>query len=487
MILNHGGAVAEVYFLAEPEERSEKTVKNLPEQPSGTMRRYLLEALIALELLMSFSFLGYFHIEPISVTLAYVPVLLAGVLIGPLRAMAVGTVFGLASMWKASASYVMKADQLFSPLLSGKPMESLFLSVGSRMLFGLAVGLLYAAARRQRHCDLWIGVVSYFGRSIHSLLVYSAMSLFFPETGYGPANTFTELLRPTNIMINLATAGFVLLLWRLTRSLMWQKAQQRLEFAQGFQRGEPYRWLTIVVVILLTLGASLAITFYFVHRINYVLEGKGIILSGTGYSDVLHLQIQFLFGILSMMVLVILFLIVSSAYRDYEGKWDSLTGVMTRRAFFSSCNQAQQASDRGEHNRGYFIMVDLDYFKEINDSYGHPAGDRALKEVARNLKDIFGRQSFIGRLGGDESAVLVYTDMTAAELGSELRHFLDRVHRVTLENQHLTCSIGALPVRPLQPPEELYRDADLLLYTAKDQGRDRYVIGSAEPAGIEEA
>ena len=112
--------------------------------------RYLLETLIALELLMSFSFLGYFHVEPISITIAYIPVLIAGALLSPKSSALVGLFFGLASMWKASASYVMPADQLFSPMLSENPAGSLMLSVGSRVLFGLAIGLLYGLARRLR-------------------------------------------------------------------------------------------------------------------------------------------------------------------------------------------------------------------------------------------------------------------------------------------------------------------------------------------------
>ena len=93
---------------------------------NGWTRRYVLDwyvlmALIALELLMSFSFLGYFHIAPISITIAFLPVMLAGALLGPLESTVVGLVFGLASMWKASASYVLPADQLFSPVLSGHP------------------------------------------------------------------------------------------------------------------------------------------------------------------------------------------------------------------------------------------------------------------------------------------------------------------------------------------------------------------------------
>ena len=66
-------------------------------------------------------------------------------------------------MWKASASYVMPADKLFSPLLSGHPVESLLLSVGTRVLFGLLVGFLYLASKRTRHKGLWIGVISFSG------------------------------------------------------------------------------------------------------------------------------------------------------------------------------------------------------------------------------------------------------------------------------------------------------------------------------------
>ena len=458
---------------------------DLTNRPDRTMRQYTLWVLIAVELLMSFSFFGYFHVEPISVTTAYIPVLLAGALTGPLEAAAVGTVFGLASMWKASASYVMATDQLFSPLFSGNPIGSLILSVGSRMLFGLAIGLLYALARQLRHPGIWIGVVSYLGRNIHSLLVYCAMGLFFPEAGYGPAETLKGFLHPMDIVANLMTAGVVLVFWRITRSKMWLQFQQRMKISRTLQVWERYNWLSLAVVIVVTLVSSVAVTFYFVHRIDYVLEQNGIDLTALDYADVLHLQIQFLFGIISMMVLVILFLILNrryTTYMAYEGRLDSLTGVMTRKMFFSSCSQALQAMERREQALGYFIMVDLDYFKEINDTYGHPEGDRALKEVSRSLREIFSRDSLVGRMGGDEFAVLVYWDITAAELEVLLRHFLDRVRRVTWKGRHLTCSIGALPVEVARRPEELYLDADRLLYIAKAQGRNQYVIGSEKLA-----
>ena len=114
-------------------------------------RLYLLWAMISIELLMSFSSLGYIHIDPISLTFAYIPVLLTGCLMGPREAAAVGAVFGLASMWKASAFYVGAGDAVFSPFMSGKPLASLILSVGTRTLFGFITGLLYQGAKKSRH------------------------------------------------------------------------------------------------------------------------------------------------------------------------------------------------------------------------------------------------------------------------------------------------------------------------------------------------
>lgn len=273
--------------------------------------RYVFAVLITLELLMSFSFLGYFHVEPISVTTAYLPVLLAGALLGPLESTAVGLCFGLASMWKASASYVMPADQLFSPLLSGDPMGSLLLSTGSRVLFGLIIGLLYAGARRLRHPGFWIGLVSYWGRSIHSILVYSVMALCFPETGYSPTLAFTDLFQVSDILINCGSAAVVLLFWRIARSQVWVQFQKRLAAARSLQAKERYHRLPLAVVTVLTLAAAFAVTFYFGHRIDYVLENQGIALSETGYLDILHLQIQFMFGIISLMVLMILFMMLN--------------------------------------------------------------------------------------------------------------------------------------------------------------------------------
>ena len=449
--------------------------------PHRLTDRYMFAALLAVELLMSFSFLGYFHVEPISTTIAYLPVLLAGALLGPLEATAVGAAFGLASMWKASASYVMPSDQLFSPMFSGDPLGSLVLSVGSRALFGLISGLLYAGARRLPRSGFWIGLVSFFGRPLHSLLVYSAMALFFPEVGYGPSIVFAEFFSQSNVLYNLGTTAVVALVWGIFRTRAWLRFQNRLEVALDMRTKEHYRRAVIVVAAGVTLAAAFAVTVYFVHRIDYVLSGSGITLSDTSYTDIMHLQIQFMLGIMSLMLLMVLFLVLNryyNAYMAYEGKIDFLTSAMTRRAFFSACGKALKSARTQSSPLGFFIMVDLDRFKEINDQYGHPEGDRALQGVAHCLKETLGEQCIVGRMGGDEFAALLSADISTDELEVALKHFLTRIHRIAWGEQHLTCSIGAVPIRADLSPEELYQEADRLLYAAKEQGRNRYVIGA---------
>ena len=450
---------------------------------SGSVRWYVLGALVAVELLMSFSFLGYLHVDPISITFAYIPVLLAGALLGPLDATLVGTVFGLASMWKASANYVMDFDQLFSPVLSGRPLESLLLSVGTRALFGLAIGLLYMAGRRFRFSGLWVGAVSYMGQFVHAVLVYTALFLLFPETGYRPSAALKDLVGAEDIITNLITAAIVLVFWRVKRSKLWIQFQFRLETAQKLQTGERYHHLSMAVMVLLTFCASVVVAFYYLHRINYVLNQHGVAITDAGYSDLLHLQIQFLIGILAMVVLVAIFVILNrryAAYMAFEAKMDPLTGVMSRKVFFQSCASMLENYTPQEGRFGYFIMVDLDYFKDINDHYGHPEGDRVLKEVAQILRETFWEDSLIGRMGGDEFAVLLYTPIAREELEVFLRRFQDRVHRIVKEGHRASCSAGALPIARPGTPEEHYRDADRLLYLAKEQGRDRAVIGDPE-------
>lgn len=156
-----------------------------PQKGASRWDRYLFAALTALEFLMSFTFLGYIHIEPISITIAYLPILIAGCFLGVGASTAMGFFFGLSSLYKATAYYVMPLDKVFSPFLSGSPLGSLVLSIGMRALFGFLIGALFAAGKRTRHPRVCLGLISLFAPKLHSLLVYAAMGSAVPRTGGG--------------------------------------------------------------------------------------------------------------------------------------------------------------------------------------------------------------------------------------------------------------------------------------------------------------
>ncbi len=328
-----------------------------------------------------------------------------------------------------------------------------------------------------------MGVVSFIGPLVHSTLVYGAMWVFFPETGYTPLDAVQSFATWEGIATNLITAGLVLLVWYFSRSRTWNQLITRIETVQNTHLGEHYHLLSLIFIIFLALLSSVAVAIYFVNRMELVLNQQGISLTDTEHADLLHLQIQFLIGILAMMALVIIFLIFNRRYTTYmnrEAKTDALTGALNRKAFFQICGKELRGRNAYGGASGYFIMVDMDHFKEINDRYGHPEGDRVLKETARELEAVFGREGYIGRVGGDEFALLLGTPMPREDLERYLNHFFERLRKITWGDQQISCSIGVQPVTALKNVDDLYRGADSLLYMAKKQGKNRYVVGPVE-------
>jgi diguanylate cyclase (GGDEF)-like protein len=126
------------------------------------------------------------------------------------------------------------------------------------------------------------------------------------------------------------------------------------------------------------------------------------------------------------------------------------------------------------------LMVDLDNFKQINDSYGHPGGDYVLQTVANKLIQLFPRRSdFIARYGGEEFA-LILVDAEPHDLVSLGERILQAVRALNIEYLDnkitLTCSVGIATGTPQDSTETLLRRADQALYQAKQDGRDRFVL-----------
>lgn len=164
---------------------------------------------------------------------------------------------------------------------------------------------------------------------------------------------------------------------------------------------------------------------------------------------------------------------------------DSLTGLHNRR-YFNFIYERELK--RAKRNRTYitFMMLDIDYFKQYNDTYGHVEGDYALKSVSKVLQETLKRPSdYVFRLGGEEFGVLMSEtdESSSAKLAREI---CDAVrgrglkHENSKVGEFITISIGVVccVADDALDEEILISRADEMLYEAKESGRDRYIITS---------
>ena len=127
------------------------------------------------------------------------------------------------------------------------------------------------------------------------------------------------------------------------------------------------------------------------------------------------------------------------------------------------------------------ILVDVDYFKKINDLLGHPAGDRALQTIAKILKEIFKINDIVGRLGGDEFCIFVDQVTDEEVIKKRLSQINERCRKDYPVNDeeviHVSVSIGAVICTPfMKSYDDLYKYADLALYQTKRKGKDSYTL-----------
>ncbi len=442
---------------------------------------YILCILIAAELFMSFSFLGYIHIEPISMTFVYIPVLVAGCVLGPKEGTLVGTIFGLASMWKASAFYIGDGDTIFSPVRSGRPVESILLSVGARALFGLIAGLFYKAAKKSKYPKAGILLVSSIGRPIHTFCVYLFMGIFFSEMGYTVSDTLKGASRPDYLVFMIIVDAIVLGCYIFCRSAYMKRLMYRARAVDKLNAVVGENKWKIAALLIAVMISSISVAVYFTNRISSVMEYYGITLSAEISYDLMHLQIQFLLGMISLAVIAIIFILLyqkNSNYLYHEARMDGLTGLFRRRIFFQKGEKIlgrlkYNASDRG----GYFLILDIDHFKEINDKYGHPTGDKVLKEIARILENNLGEKGIIGRLGGDEFVGLINVPSSKKEIIQILNNMKKEISKIQAGEEYVTCSMGVVLIEKNQTIDQLYRSADRLLYEAKKNGKNQIAFG----------
>lgn len=165
-----------------------------------------------------------------------------------------------------------------------------------------------------------------------------------------------------------------------------------------------------------------------------------------------------------------------------QAETDPLTGLANRAIF--QARYRELVNDRLNHGfASALVLIDLDGFKKLNDTFGHLAGDACLREVAQRLRRAFHNAGLVGRLGGDEFAIILRAPTNPARIARVLQQTVVMLSRPLFWNGHrleVSASIGAAVVgRPHRRRiVELFAEADIALYDAKAAGRNRvHLIG----------
>jgi diguanylate cyclase (GGDEF)-like protein/PAS domain S-box-containing protein len=165
---------------------------------------------------------------------------------------------------------------------------------------------------------------------------------------------------------------------------------------------------------------------------------------------------------------------------EYRAKFDQMTDLLNRETLMNRFSDEVERMERYGHDLS-FVLLDLDRFKNINDTHGHQTGDRVLQEVGRTIKDHIRTSDIPGRYGGEEFAVVLpETDRSRARTFSE--RLRQRIEQLTVEapdgtEVSVTTSIGISDIETADhEPKRIVEQADQALYQAKGNGRNQVMV-----------
>ncbi len=169
-----------------------------------------------------------------------------------------------------------------------------------------------------------------------------------------------------------------------------------------------------------------------------------------------------------------------------QARHDPLTGLPNRSMFHEIlCAKCRMSEETGKPLA--LLFFDLDRFKEVNDTFGHQAGDELLVQVARRLEDIVARQGVVARQGGDEFTLLLpqpETEQHAETLACYIVREVSKPFELSTGDVQLSCSVGiSFFPADADSPLTLLKNADVAMYEAKQSGRNtyrRYLSGTGQ-------
>ena len=177
----------------------------------------------------------------------------------------------------------------------------------------------------------------------------------------------------------------------------------------------------------------------------------------------------------------------ADSYISSRSNLDPLTNLLNKKASKDYALEALAKAEK-EGTNVTFLMIDLDNFKTINDTYGHMFGDETLVSVARVMNEAVGSRGVVGRIGGDEFFIVLTDfedgDESIRPVIREIRSNVELCFKDKLDDIRVTCSVGTATF-PIDAKnyDDLFKLADHCLYVAKSKGRDRFIIYNKEIHG----
>ncbi len=222
------------------------------------------------------------------------------------------------------------------------------------------------------------------------------------------------------------------------------------------------------------------------HDWNLILQVNASFVNSQSTQILIYVLILMLLVLVSMFLIFVALFQVQRHSKDlrHRAECDLLTNLLNKKTFERSVETI--ISTHSMKESGALLIIDLDNFKGVNDTYGHAVGDKVLAGVADKMRETFRQQDYLGRIGGDEFAVyLAFSETVKDEersniIRSRAAYFGSVVGKISEENgldRATSCSIGiAIEPQHGMNYEELFNNADKALYLAKDAGKNQYYL-----------
>lgn len=445
----------------------------IQERPLFYSHKILL--LVAIEFVLAFSGLGYF-IPYGSATIMYIPVIAGAYFYGIKAGILLGAVFGITSIWKASMAGVGYFDSLFSPFISGNIAGSLYIALGARILFGFAAGVLFALFKNVKINEyVKVTVLSITAHLVHTFLVLMPMEYFFPKSHIdesyiaGSIFSINEMLQIILLTVSMCATVYI------SKNKRLAEIEKILDEGRQSYYTKRLKIEGVFFVLFLFL-VILALMVHLHDMIIIVVNAADIELPFEARIMFINLQIQFLVGVAAISHIIGVFVTsyrVYSVYHINNADKDLMTGLYSKTTAVDY--GATVINNKKDFPDTYFMMIDIDNFKGINDTYGHLMGDKVIINIARFLEKHFGAYGLVSRFGGDEFAVFVTRSLNENDIEIKIKEFQSDAASISLgDDRKVTCSIGVCHVDNEKKFDEVYKKADEMLYLVKSAGRNGY-------------